>query len=171
MYGNASYVPDASHRVEILAYGAPEGGSVIAAAASDAAAKFLAHPSINPTRSPHWAMDVTHVWPNTHIDTGPGGFWTHQFWPLSRNKTRHEVRFYAPNARTARERFQQESYVSRVIEVLLEDLSNVARVQRGIESRGKDFMQLQDNEVLIRHQSEQVAKWVKAPTLRDALTP
>ena len=60
--------------------------------------------------------------------------------------------------------------MSRVIEVLLEDLSNVARVQRGLESRGKDFMQLQDNEVLIRHQAAQVAKWVTAVSARDALT-
>jgi phenylpropionate dioxygenase-like ring-hydroxylating dioxygenase large terminal subunit len=170
MYGNAGYIPDASHRVEILAYGNPEGGSVIAAAQNKDAVNFLDHPSINPTRSRHWAMDVNHIWPNTHIDTGPGGFWTHQFWPLSHNRTRHEVRFYAPPATTARERFQQEAYMSRVIEVLLEDLSNVARVQRGLESRGKDFMQLQDNEILIRHQSEQVAKWIEANSVREALS-
>jgi phenylpropionate dioxygenase-like ring-hydroxylating dioxygenase large terminal subunit len=170
MYGNSGYVPHESHHVEILAYGKPQGGSVIAAAPNDEAARFLDHPSINPTRSSQWAMDVNHIWPNTHIDTGPGGFWTHQFWPLSSNKTRHEIRFYAPAAATARERFQQEVYMSRVIEVLLEDLSNVARVQRGLESRGKDFMQLQDNEVLIRHQAAQVAKWVTAVSVRDALT-
>jgi hypothetical protein len=170
MYGNSGYVPHESHHVEILAYGKPQGGSVIAAAPKDEAAGFLDHPSINPTRSNQWAMDVNHIWPNTHIDTGPGGFWTHQFWPLSSNRTRHEIRFYSPAAATARERFQQEVYMSRVIEVLLEDLSNVARVQRGLESRGKDFMQLQDNEVLIRHQAAQVAKWVTAVSVRDALT-
>jgi phenylpropionate dioxygenase-like ring-hydroxylating dioxygenase large terminal subunit len=170
MYGNPNYRPDDSHRVEILAFGAPEGGSVIAAAQSEDAVSFLDHPSINPTRSQQWAMDVNHVWPNTHIDTGPGGFWTHQFWPLSVNKTRHEVRFYAPPAANARQRFQQEAYVCRVIEVLLEDLSNVARVQQGLESRGKDFMQLQDNEVLIRHQALQVAKWVSSATVSEALS-
>ena len=169
MYGNPAYKPDPSHRVEILAFGAPEGGSVIAAAQSDDAVSFLEHPSINPTRSSNWAMDVNHIWPNTHIDTGPGGFWTHLFWPITHNKTRHEVRFYSPPTETARQRFQQEAYVSRVIEVLLEDLSNVARVQRGLESRGKDFMQIQDNEVLIRHQALQVAKWVAAPSVREAL--
>jgi phenylpropionate dioxygenase-like ring-hydroxylating dioxygenase large terminal subunit len=169
MYGNSAYRPDVSHRVEILAFGAPDGGSVIAAATSDSAARFLKHPSINPTRSSDWAMDVNHLWPNTHIDTGPGGFWTHQFWPTAYNRTRHEVRFYAPPPTTARQRFQQEVYMTRVIEILLEDLSNVARVQRGLESRGKDFMQIQDNEVLIRHQSEQVAKWVAAKSVREAL--
>jgi phenylpropionate dioxygenase-like ring-hydroxylating dioxygenase large terminal subunit len=169
MYGNSGYRPDESHRVEILAFGAPESGSVIAAAAEGGAVRFLEHPSINPTRSRDWAMDVNHLWPNTHIDTGPGGFWTHQFWPTAYNRTRHEVRFYAPPAATARQRFQQEVYMTRVIEILLEDLSNVARVQRGLESRGKDYMQIQDNEVLIRHQSEQVAKWVAAKSVREAL--
>jgi phenylpropionate dioxygenase-like ring-hydroxylating dioxygenase large terminal subunit len=170
MYGNADYRPGPDHLVEALAFGASQTGSVIAAAPSKEAASFLDHPSINPTRSTRLAMDVNHIWPNTHLDTGPGGFWTHQFWPRNYHRTRHEIRFYAPRATNVRERFAQECYVSRVVEVLLEDLSNVARVQRGIESRGKDFMQLQDNEVLIRHQSAQVAKWVAAATVREALS-
>lgn len=169
MYGNPAYVPGENNRVERLAAGGAETGSVIAAAASEQAARFLDHPSINPTRSSDWAMDVNHLWPNTHIDTGPGGFWTHQFWPLAVDKTRHEVRFYAPVVATARERFGQEAYVCRVIEVLLEDLSNVARTQRGLASRAKDHMLLQDNEVLIRHQSHQVEKWVAAASVAEAM--
>jgi phenylpropionate dioxygenase-like ring-hydroxylating dioxygenase large terminal subunit len=170
MYGNPNYVPGEANKVERLAAGGGEVGSVIAAAASAQAASFLEHPSINPTRSANWAMDVNHIWPNTHIDTGPGGFWTHQFWPIAVDKTRHEVRFYAPSVTTALQRFQQEAYVCRVIEVLLEDLSNVARTQRGLASRAKDFMQLQDNEVLIRHQSRQIEKWIAAATVADALS-
>jgi phenylpropionate dioxygenase-like ring-hydroxylating dioxygenase large terminal subunit len=169
MYGNPAYVPEEANKVERLAAGGADAGSVIAAAASAQAASFLEHPSINPTRSSDWAMDVNHVWPNTHIDTGPGGFWTHQFWPLAVDKTRHEVRFYAPVVSSARERFGQEAYVCRVIEVLLEDLSNVARTQRGLASRAKDYMLLQDNEVLIRHQSHQIEKWVAAASVAEAL--
>jgi phenylpropionate dioxygenase-like ring-hydroxylating dioxygenase large terminal subunit len=169
MYGNPAYVPGEANRVERLVAGGAETSSVIAAAASEQAARFLEHPSINPTRSRDWAMDVNHIWPNTHIDTGPGGFWTHQFWPLAVDKTRHEVRFYAPVVTSARERFAQEAYVCRVIEVLLEDLSNVARTQRGLASRAKNYMQLQDNEVLIRHQSHQIEKWVAASSVAEAL--
>lgn len=169
MYGNSEYVPDASHKVEALAYSLSGTGSVIAAAANDAVADFLAHPAVNPTRSNSWAMDVVHVWPNLHIDMGPGGFWTHQFWPLSHDRTRHEIRFYVPEPTNIRERFQQEAYVARVSEVLLEDLSNVARTQRGLASRGKDFMQIQDNEVLIRHNIATVEKWVAAASMHEAL--
>ncbi len=169
MYGNSEYMPDPSHKVEALAYGLIETGSVIAAAQSAEAAKFLEHPGINPTRSKDWAMDVTHIWPNLHIDTGPGGFWTHQFWPVSHNRTRHEIRFYVPKPTNIRERFQQEAYVTRVSEILLEDLSNVARTQRGLESGAKNFMQLQDNEVLIRHNIATAEKWVRANTVKEAL--
>lgn len=43
-------------------------------------------------------------------------------------------------AQDAGARFQQEAYLARVMEVLLEDLSNVKRTQRGIDSGGKDYM-------------------------------
>ena len=56
-----------------------------------------------------------------------------------------------------------------MIEVVLEDLTNVARTQRGIDGGGKDFMQLQDNEIGIRHSVEQVLKWVAAETVAEAL--
>jgi len=169
MYGNSGYAPGPNSKVEKLAYSMIDAGSVIAAAQGAEVMKYLEHPAVNPTRSKDWAMDVLHVWPNMHIDFGWGGFWTHHFWPLSHNRTRHEIRFYLPKATTMRERFQQEAYVARVSEVLLEDLSNVARTQRGLESGAKDFMQLQDNEVLIRANIDTVQKWVKAPTLKDAL--
>ena len=169
MYGNSEYKPGPNNKVEMLAYSNIDATSVLAHAKGEDIARFLEHPAINPTRSKSWAMDALHIWPNMHIDTGPGGFWTHHFWPLAHNRTRHEIRFYVSKAENMRERFQQEAYVARVCEVLLEDLSNVARTQRGLESRAKDFMQLQDNEVLIRANVDTVEKWVKAHSLKEAL--
>ena len=115
-------------------------------------------------------MDVNHVFPNTQIDCGPGGFWFHQFWPTSPNTSKYEVKFFVPRAASVRQRLQQELYVARVIEVVLEDLSNVARTQRGIDSNGKIAMQLQDSEVGIRHSTHQVTKWANAATVREAMT-
>ena len=169
MYGNSGYTSDPAARVEQLAFSAAAAGSVIAAATMDNAAGFLDHPAINPTGSADWSMDVNHLFPHTQIDCGPGGFWTHQFWPVAPNRCHYEGRFYVPPARNVRERFQQELYFSRVIEVVLEDLTNVARTQRGIDGGGKDFMQLQDNEIGIRHSVEQVLKWVAAETVAEAL--
>lgn len=169
MYGNPDFALDPKNKVEVLAYSQSATGSVIAAGASALMEDFLAHPAVNPTRSASWSMDVNHVFPHSQIDCGPGGFWLHQFWPTSPNTCRYEVRFYVPPAATARERLQQELYVARVVEVVLEDLSNVARTQRGIDTGGKQVMQIQDNEIGIRHSVQQIIKWTEAETVAEAL--
>ncbi len=169
MYGNPKLALDPANKVEVLAYRNSGAESLIAAGTSDAMSEFLSHPAVNPTRSNTWSMDVNHVFPNTQIDFGPGGFWVHQFWPLSPNTSRYEVKFYVPEAANVRQRLQQELYVSRVVEVVLEDLSNVARTQRGIDSGGKSHMQLQDSEVGIRHSTLQVIKWAEAQTVAEAM--
>ena len=169
MYGNPNPTLLPQNKVEILAYAGSGADSVIAAGEAAAMAEFLAHPAVNPTRSNSWSMDVNHVFPNTQIDFGPGGFWVHQFWPTSPNTSRYEVKFYVPPAATVRQRLQQELYVARVFEVVLEDLSNVARTQKGIDSGGKDFMQLQDSEVGIRHSTLEIIKWTEASSVQEAL--
>src|SRR3546814_4614936 len=85
-------------------------------------ADYLAHPAVNHPKAREWVHDVHAIFPNLHIDTGQGGFYTHHFWPTSVNTTRYEVRFYMAHAQDARARFQQEAYLARVMEVLLEDL-------------------------------------------------
>lgn len=169
MYGNPQMPLDPANKVEMLAYASGDTGSLIAAGTSSQVDRFLAHPAVNPTGVDCWSMDVNNLFPNTQIDFGPGGFWVHQFWPLTPSTSRYEVRFYVPDALTARQRLQQELYVARVIEVVLEDLANVARTQRGIDSSGKDHMQLQDSEVGIRHSVEQLLKWVEADSVAEAL--
>ena len=81
MYGNPDFRFDETHFVHNIAYSAAATGSVIAAATKEGAVNFLDHPAVNPVRSGSWSMDVNHLFPHTHIDCGPGGFWTHQFWP------------------------------------------------------------------------------------------
>ncbi|MFW2828723.1 aromatic ring-hydroxylating oxygenase subunit alpha [Sphingomonas sp. ID0503] len=170
MFGNPDYALDPNNKVEALAAAAAgESGNVISAATKEDAARFLAHPAINPTRSTHWSMDVNHIFPHVHIDTGPGGFWVHHFWPVSENTSFYEGRFYMKQATTIQERFLQEIYINRVAEVVLEDLVNVARTQAGIDSCGKESMQLQDSEVAIRYSVDQVLKWVAADSVAEAL--
>lgn len=169
LYGNPSHVPGKDHVVERLSTSGSDIGSVIATGSAKSMREFLGHRAVNPTRSADWAMDINHIFPNSQIDTGPGGFWIQQYWPLSYNRCRYEGRFHIPRAENAEQRFQQELFVARVVEVWLEDLSNVARVQKGLESGAFSTMQLQDNELLIRHSVEQVEKWVAAKTVRDAL--
>ena len=170
MYGNPDYQLNPNNQAEILSHSGGDAGSVIAASNQEAAAAFLKHPAINPTASTHWSMDVNNLFPHVQIDCGPGGFWTHYFWPLTPNTSLYEGRFYMEKASNMRERYLQELYLGRVADIILEDLVNVGRTQEGIDTGGKMFMQLQDSEVAIRHSMSRIMKWVEADTVREALS-
>lgn len=170
MFGNSEYALDPNNKVEALGASGGEAGSVISAANKAQAEKLLSHPSVNPTQAKNWSMDVIQVFPHVHIDCGPGGFWVHHFWPVTESTSRYEGRFYMEKASSIRQRFLQELYIGRVIEVLLEDLVNVGRTQRGINTGGKDVMQLQDSEIAIRHSTNTVIKWVNSNSVKEALS-
>ncbi|MEZ5687456.1 MAG: aromatic ring-hydroxylating dioxygenase subunit alpha [Caenibius sp.] len=170
MFGNSQYESLETSRVEKLGQSAMETTNVISAVDNSLVASFLAHPAVNPTKSADWSLDINHVFPNTQIDCGQGGFFMHQYWPISVNKTRYESRFYVARPTNAVERFRVEQYIARVAEVVLEDTANVTATQKGLESRAKDFMQLQDNEIMLRHSTYMAEKWVAAETVAEALT-
>lgn len=67
-----------------------------------------------------------------------------------------------------RHRLQLEHYACRWAEVVLEDVTNCERIQRGLESGAKDTMILQDAEMLIRHSLHVLDRWVKADRVADA---
>jgi phenylpropionate dioxygenase-like ring-hydroxylating dioxygenase large terminal subunit len=169
MFGNAEYEMKPENRLEQFAAQLGETGSVIAAATKEDSASYLSHPAVNPTDSPSWSMDVNHVFPHVQIDSGPGGFWTHWFWPLAANRSRYEGRFYMAKPETITERFLQELYISRVVTAICEDITSMERTQKGIESGGKRFMILQDSEIAIRHHVEQCVRWVEAESVKEAL--
>src|SRR3546814_3894341 len=76
---------------------------------------------IYPKQSKHWALDIAVAFPTLHINLSPGGFWSHRFWPISVNRTRWEAEFHVPKPLTGREKLQQELYITRIAEILLED--------------------------------------------------
>ncbi|WP_236555009.1 aromatic ring-hydroxylating dioxygenase subunit alpha [Novosphingobium sp. 9U] len=170
MYGNPSFQLEEKHKIDRVAQKADGSGNVISAGKLSDMEAFLGHPVVNPTKTNGWSMDSIHVFPHTHINWGPGGFWLHQFWPLAVDRTRHEVRFYMAAPTTPRERLQQELYVGRVMEIIAEDLSNMERTQRGIASGAKSTMQLQDNEIAIRRSMDNVIRWTQAGTVREAMS-
>jgi phenylpropionate dioxygenase-like ring-hydroxylating dioxygenase large terminal subunit len=168
-FGNPAYSPPEDAKVEKMVYAGVETGNVLAAAEMQAVTEYLAHPAINEKRSDYWALDIAVAFPGLHINLSPGGFWSHRFWPISVNRTRWEAEFHVAEARTPRERLQQELFVARLGEILLEDVTNTERTQIGIESRAYDTMQLQDGEVQIRHNLHTVDKWVRAVTVKEAI--
>lgn len=170
MYGNPGYQLEERHKIDLIAQKTEGSGNVISASKLSDMEGFLAHPAVNATKVPSWSMDSIHIFPNTHINWGPGGFWFHQFWPLAVDKTIHTTRFFMAKPTTPRERLQQELYVGRVMEVIAEDLCNMERTQRGIASGAKSYMQLQDNEIAIRRSIDNVIRWTNARTVQEAMS-
>lgn len=169
MFGNTDYQAPANNLVEKFSQTLSSNQSVISGNSSKETESFLAHQNVNPTNSPDWSMDVNNIFPHVHIDTGPGGFWTHHFWPVSPTKTHYEVKFYLSKPKDFTERFQQELFASRVAEVVLEDVINMKRTQTGIDSSPFSTIPLQDSEVGIRHLVNRVLKFVNSDTVKEAL--
>src|SRR3546814_3336719 len=91
LYGNPDYIPGEEAHVERLAYSAIDSANVVAAGSREEMADYLAHPAVNHPKAREWVHDVHAIFPNLHIDTGQGGFYTHHFWPTSVNTTRYEI--------------------------------------------------------------------------------
>jgi len=169
LYGNPEYAPSEVQLVEKLAYKMMQSENVLAANQSDVTERLRAHPAVNPGKSETWSMDINEFFPNWHLDVAGGGFWTHEIWPITPDYTRYEMRFFVPKPTTVREAFHQEHYIARLADVVLEDLANVERTQKGVMSRAKNHMHLQDNEVLIRRMFRILDQFGEAPTLEGAL--
>lgn len=165
MYGDSNYVPHEKAKIESFAFNPAN----FDADRLEQFGRNLQHSGVNPTKATDWVMDVNFIFPHFNIDVSAGGFWTHTFMPVSVNETRYEARFYYRKAITIMERFFQEMSLVRSIDVIFEDLSNVERTQKGINSRATDTMVLSDHEVLLRHSVKHVEKWIEAPTVREAL--
>jgi phenylpropionate dioxygenase-like ring-hydroxylating dioxygenase large terminal subunit len=173
--GNPEYVPSKADRVEALSLSHISGnmltttGNVQSGKNAAEVAKMMSHKSANMSKVDAWVNDLNMIFPNFHIDLSPGGFWTHQFWPLEPGKTRWEARWYIPKAATVRDRFQQEHFIAKLAEIMLEDLGNTERQQLGVESGAQPHIQLGDVEALIRHNLVHIDKWIQADRVTEAL--
>ncbi len=166
---NPEFAPPERALVEKWLY--PQARTVTGTGKTEETNRVAMHPAVNPTKSPEWASDVKWLFPNFHIHVSATMFWTHQFWPTGPRTARWEGRFYMPVARTARERLQQEHYVSHMTDIMLEDVMNIESTQRGMNSGAKDLLHIQDGEIMVRHSLQQVERWAKAATVREALAP
>lgn len=169
--GNPDYVMADRFRLERLigSGGLSTTGNAFGGDSAREVEKMLAHPAINGSGANPWINELTMVFPNFHLDLSPGGFWTHQFWPITPNRTRWESRWYVAEVDDLRSRFQQEHYVAKLSEIMLEDVGNVERVQQALEAGVHTHMQLGDPEALIRHSLVHLDKWMKAASVGEAL--
>ena len=160
--GNPTYAPEASSSVERLA----SRNFFL----DEASAAAPAHPALNLARSKEWASDNTSIFPNFQITRMSFQFITFRFVPVSYNETRWVSSFYLPVATDVQARLQQEYYIARNCDILLEDVGNTETAQKGLESGAMKTMQLQDGEVMIRHALHHIQKWIDAPSVKIALS-
>lgn len=135
----------------------------------DAAMAYLNHPAVNPTKQPDWSMDIATIFPNVNIAARISGPFVHEYWPLSATETLHRATFYFPRPATVGERFAMEHTIAWLVDIIYEDLGNVERTQRGVESGATRGMNLSESEVSIRHSVQQVEKWIGSATVAEAL--
>jgi phenylpropionate dioxygenase-like ring-hydroxylating dioxygenase large terminal subunit len=163
--GNPTYAPDERSNVERLACA---GGQKFFL--DEGAAAGASHPALNLARSAEWASDNTCIFPNFQITRMSFQFVAFRFVPISYNETRWISSFYLPEATEVQTRLQQEYYIARNFDILLEDVGNAESAQIGLESGVMQTMQLQDGEVMIRHALHHIQKWVDSPTVKIALS-
>ncbi|QUT05800.1 aromatic ring-hydroxylating dioxygenase subunit alpha [Sphingobium phenoxybenzoativorans] len=168
-FANLEYAPPENALGERLAYRNMGANNIISPSGANEIDKLLGHPSINPNNSAEWCSDANVIFPNFHLDVSFGGFFIHHFWPTSHRSTRWVAEYFMEPAADFQTRLQQEYYAIRNIEVLLEDIGNTERVQKGMETRAKRNIYLQDGEVIIRNLLHHIDRWIKADSAREAL--
>jgi len=119
-------------------------------------------------RHPNWQLDIHGIFPNLLIDVAPGFFFTHEFIPLSTNKTRWYGRVFWPKAKTAAQRWSQEYAIAAFRDTVSEDLTILDTLQKAMESGAKKEVYYQTSEAMCRHTYNTVDRYVRGDLLRAA---
>ena len=108
-------------------------------------------PSINPSGRQDFAFELSVAFPNLLLHISEGIWFTHQFWPLAHNKTLWEGKYYVRAPRTNSERWALEHAQLLQRNAWLEDTQTMENTHRAMASGAKQYINLQDEEILIRH--------------------
>lgn len=116
---------------------------------------------INPERRSDFSFELSVCFPNILIHVAEGIWFTHQFWPIAHNKTLWEGRYYVKKPKTNSERWAIEYAQVLQRNAWLEDTATLENTHDALESRSKKVMHLQDEEILVRHQYNTIAEYLK----------
>lgn len=119
-------------------------------------------PLINPDHRADFAFELSVIFPNTLLHISEGIWFTHQFWPISHNRTLWEGRYYVKAPTTNAQRWAIEHAMTLQRNAWLEDTATMEDTQRAMQSRAKSLQHLQDDEILIRHGAVVVDQYVNA---------
>jgi phenylpropionate dioxygenase-like ring-hydroxylating dioxygenase large terminal subunit len=87
-------------------------------------------------------------------------FMTYNFWPLGVDRTVWEMRYYFPPAENVAQRLNQEWTILRLRDTLMEDGFQHEQIHKGLASRARQQMVMQDEEITIRYFHETIEREV-----------
>lgn len=131
------------------------------AAIADGRTGFSDHPGINRIKVPNFGTETITIFPNISIQPLANGYLLYQFWPLSHDRMRTEVRIYSKHApRTAREEFAMANTLAATRDVVAEDMAICLRQQIGFRGGGKKFQKFGEHEPLLRLFIRDYERWL-----------
>jgi phenylpropionate dioxygenase-like ring-hydroxylating dioxygenase large terminal subunit len=107
---------------------------------------------VNPKRHKNWGFEQTTVFPNFLIHVGAGLWFTHQFWPVTQDKCLWEGKYYLKPPTTNSQFWAQRYAVLLQRNAWLEDTATMEDTQQALLSGVLDKINLQDDEIMLRHQ-------------------
>jgi phenylpropionate dioxygenase-like ring-hydroxylating dioxygenase large terminal subunit len=92
--------------------------------------------------------------------TGVSGdfFMTYNFWPIAVDRCVWEMRYHFPPAENVGQRLAQEWSIGRLRDTLMEDAFQHEQIQKGLASRARSAMMMQDEEITIRYFHEVIER-------------
>jgi phenylpropionate dioxygenase-like ring-hydroxylating dioxygenase large terminal subunit len=109
------------------------------------------HPGVNRIKVSNFGTETITIFPNISIQPLANGYLFYQFWPLSHNRMRTEVRIYGKHAPTnLREEFAMANTLAATRDVVVEDMAMSRLQQIGLQSGGKTHQFFGENEPLLR---------------------
>ena len=126
------------------------------------AERTMLPPSINPSGREDFAFELSVAFPNLFLHISEGIWFTHQFWPLAHDKTMWEGKYYVRAPQTNSERWALEHAQLLQRNAWLEDTQTMENTHRAIASGAKRLINLQDEEILIRHAHHVIAQYMTA---------
>jgi len=124
---------------------------------------------LNWTQHPRWAFDINVVFPEFYLSLRPNYYQAYNFRPIAHNRTLFEARVYYPEMKNAGGRFYQEYMKVALRDVLLEDMGTLEQTQAACETRAKEWMVLQDFEIMVRHNAVVVDRLIQAGRRQDSV--
>ena len=108
-------------------------------------------PSVNPDGMADFSFELSVIFPNLLLHISEGLWFTHQFWPLAHNRTRWEGKMFYRPPTTNSERWALQCAQLIARNAWLEDTATMEATQAALQSGVKRELNLQDEEILVRH--------------------